>query len=81
MLAPAGTSPDIVARLSQETAKALKLPEVREKLAADGAEPVGSSAAEFAALIKNELEKWAMVARGPHRAAVSFGSSARLPPA
>ena len=66
MLAPAGTSPDIVARLSQEIAKALKLPEVREKLAADGAEPVGSSAAEFAALIKIELEKWAMVARAAH---------------
>ena len=66
MLAPAGTSPDIVARLSQEIAKALNLPEVKEKLAGDGAEPVGSSAAEFAALIKNELEKWAMVAHAAH---------------
>jgi tripartite-type tricarboxylate transporter receptor subunit TctC len=36
---------------------------MREKLALDGAQPVGSSPAEFGALIKSELEKWARVAR------------------
>jgi tripartite-type tricarboxylate transporter receptor subunit TctC len=36
---------------------------VRERLAQDSAEPIGSSPAEFAALIKAELEKWARIAR------------------
>jgi len=36
---------------------------MKEKLAADGAQPVGSTSAEFATLIKSELEKWANVAR------------------
>jgi tripartite-type tricarboxylate transporter receptor subunit TctC len=63
LLAPAGTPAPIVARLQAEIAQALKLPEVKERLAADGAEPVGSTPAEFATLIKSEIEKWANVAR------------------
>jgi tripartite-type tricarboxylate transporter receptor subunit TctC len=63
LLAPAGTPTPIVARLHTETAQALKLPEVKERLAADGAEPVGGTPAEFAMLIKSEIEKWAKVAR------------------
>ena len=34
-----------------------------QRLAADGAEPVGSSPEEFAAFIKSEIDKWARVAR------------------
>lgn len=63
LLAPAGTPANIVARLQGEVAQALKTTEVKERLAADGAEPVGSTAGEFAALIKTEIEKWARVAR------------------
>ena len=63
LLAPAGTPAPIVARLQAEIAQALKLPEVKERLASDGAEPVGSTPAEFAMLIKSEIEKWAKVAR------------------
>jgi tripartite-type tricarboxylate transporter receptor subunit TctC len=63
LLAPAGTPPDIIKRLHAEATKALGTAEMKEKLAGDGAEPVGSSSAEFAALIKSELEKWAKVAR------------------
>jgi tripartite-type tricarboxylate transporter receptor subunit TctC len=63
LLAPAGTPAPIVARLQSEIAAALKLPEVKERLAADGADPVGSTPDEFAALIKSEIEKWAAVAR------------------
>jgi tripartite-type tricarboxylate transporter receptor subunit TctC len=63
LLAPAGTPPAIVARLHEEATKALATAEMKEKLAGDGAEPVGSSSAEFATLIKAELDKWAKVAR------------------
>jgi len=63
MVAPAGTPAPVVARLNAEAVKALQSDEMKEKLALDGAQPVGSSPAEFAALIKSELEKWARVAR------------------
>jgi tripartite-type tricarboxylate transporter receptor subunit TctC len=63
LLAPAGTPNDIMVRLHAEATKALQTDEMKEKLATDGAEPVGSTSAEFAALIKSELDKWAKVAR------------------
>jgi tripartite-type tricarboxylate transporter receptor subunit TctC len=63
LLAPAGTPPAIIARLHDEATKALGTAEMKEKLAGDGAEPVGSTSAEFATLIKSELDKWAKVAR------------------
>jgi len=62
LVAPAGTPPDIVARIHAEALKALQSQDVKEKLATDGAEPVGSTPAEFAAHIKEELEKWTKVA-------------------
>jgi tripartite-type tricarboxylate transporter receptor subunit TctC len=60
---PAGTPAPIIARLHAEAAKALQSDEMKEKLALDGAQPVGSSPAEFAALIRRELEKWTRVVR------------------
>jgi tripartite-type tricarboxylate transporter receptor subunit TctC len=63
LVAPAGTPPAIIARLNSEALKALRSDEMKERLALDGAEPVGSSAAEFGALIRSELEKWSRVAR------------------
>jgi tripartite-type tricarboxylate transporter receptor subunit TctC len=63
MVAPSGTPAPVIARLHGEAVKALQSEEMKEKLALDGAQPVGSSPAEFAALIKSELEKWARVAR------------------
>jgi tripartite-type tricarboxylate transporter receptor subunit TctC len=63
LLAPAGTPPAIVNRIQTEVAAALKTPEVRERLSADGAEPVGNTPAEFAAVIREELDKWAKVAK------------------
>jgi tripartite-type tricarboxylate transporter receptor subunit TctC len=62
VLAPAGTSRGIVARLHDEIVRALRTPEVMQRLAADGAEPVGSNPEEFAAFIKSEIDKWAKVA-------------------
>ncbi|HEY8067436.1 MAG TPA: tripartite tricarboxylate transporter substrate binding protein [Burkholderiales bacterium] len=61
LMAPAGTPPDIVARLNAETAKALQAPEVRERLAALGFEIQSSTPQEFTALLKSETEKWAKV--------------------
>jgi tripartite-type tricarboxylate transporter receptor subunit TctC len=62
-LAPAGTPPAIVNKLQAEIAAILKLPEVRERLARDGIEPVGSTPQEFAAYIRFEVEKWGKVVR------------------
>jgi len=63
LLAPAGTPQPVIARLNAEAARSLKSDEMRERLAADGAEPQGSTPEEFAALIKSELEKWGRVTR------------------
>jgi tripartite-type tricarboxylate transporter receptor subunit TctC len=63
LLAPAGTPAPIITRLHAETAKAVRSAEMKERLAADGADPVGNTPAEFAAHIKEEMRKWAEVAR------------------
>ena len=63
LLAPAGTPPDIVARIQQETAKALALPAVKERLVAQGAIPGGGPPAEFAKFIADETAKWARVVK------------------
>jgi tripartite-type tricarboxylate transporter receptor subunit TctC len=61
LLAPAGTPKGIVNRLAAETQRILKLPDVHERIAALGAEPVGSTPEQFAAHIKSEIAKWAKV--------------------
>ena len=64
ILAPAGTPPAVVDRLYAETAKALKMPDVVERLATQGGnELVGSTPAQFAALIKAEIVKYGKVIR------------------
>jgi tripartite-type tricarboxylate transporter receptor subunit TctC len=63
LLAPAGTPQPVIDKLQAAVREALGSPEVRERLAQDSAEPIGSASAEFAALIKAELEKWARIAR------------------
>lgn len=63
LLAPAGTPKDIVNRLAAETQRILKLPDVHERIATLGAEPVGSTPEQFAAHIKSEIAKWAKVIR------------------
>src|SRR6185503_7951700 len=63
LLAPANTPKDIVNRLHGEMAKILQQPEIRQRFAADGADPVGNTPDQFAAYIKTELTKWAKVAR------------------
>jgi tripartite-type tricarboxylate transporter receptor subunit TctC len=63
MVAPANTPRPVVAKLQKEIASILQAADTREKLAADGAEPVGSSPEEFGAFIKSELVKWAGVVK------------------
>jgi tripartite-type tricarboxylate transporter receptor subunit TctC len=61
LVAPANTPKDIVNRLSRETARILKLPDVSARLADLGAEPVGGTPEQFSAHIKAEIAKWAKV--------------------
>ena len=63
LLAPAGTSPDIVNRIQQEVAKSLATPAIKEKMLAQGAIPSGNTPAEFAKLIASEHVKWAKVVK------------------
>ncbi len=63
LLAPAGTAPDIVNRVQQETAKALATPAMKERLQAQGAIPSGNTPAQFAQLIESEIKKWAPVVK------------------
>ena len=63
LLAPAGTPQPIIDKLQAAVADALRSPEVRERLAQDGAEPIGGPSADFAALIKSDLQKWSNIAR------------------
>ena len=61
MLVPARTPLEVVARLNSEIQKALEAPEVRAKLALQGAQPLGSSPAEYGEYIRAEIERWARV--------------------
>lgn len=61
MIAPAGTPPDIVKRMSDEVARIIKSDETRAKLDAMGTFPVGSTPQEFDAFIAAETKKWAAV--------------------
>jgi tripartite-type tricarboxylate transporter receptor subunit TctC len=61
--APAGTPPEIVARLQQEVAKAMQAPMIKEVWAQQGSGPGGNSPQEFAAFVKTEITKWAKVAK------------------
>jgi tripartite-type tricarboxylate transporter receptor subunit TctC len=58
VVAPAQTPKPIITRLNQEIVRALRMPDVGEKMAADGSEPVGSTPEQFGAHIKAEVAKW-----------------------
>jgi len=61
LLAPAGTPRAVVTRLSSETVRVVRSAEIREKLAAQGAEAAGSSPEEYAAVIRADAATWARV--------------------
>ncbi|MCW5221879.1 tripartite tricarboxylate transporter substrate binding protein [Verminephrobacter aporrectodeae subsp. tuberculatae] len=63
LMAPAATPPAIVERLHAATTKALETPELRKRLIALGAEPVGNTPAQFAAVIEAETASWAALVK------------------
>lgn len=63
LLAPAGTPPEIINRLHKEAVAVLSTPAMKDRLAADSAEVIGSSPAEFGAYLRSETTKWSKVLR------------------
>jgi tripartite-type tricarboxylate transporter receptor subunit TctC len=63
VLAPAATPKEMVAGLAGAVAKSAHDPEMRKRLAEQGAEPVGNSSEEFARILKEEVSKWAEVVK------------------
>jgi tripartite-type tricarboxylate transporter receptor subunit TctC len=58
LLAPAGTSREIVNRLNKEVRNAVQEPDIQQRLAADGSEAIGSTSEEFGSFIRSEIKKW-----------------------
>ena len=63
LVAPAATPKDALAKLNAAAIKALRAPDVAERLASQGAEAVGNSAEEWGAFIRSEIDKWARVVK------------------
>ena len=63
LFAPAGTPKDIVNKVSAESVRILKLPDVKERLLAQGAEPIGSTPEQLAAILAADIAKYAKVIR------------------
>lgn len=63
VLTQAAVPRDIVAKLHADMVKVLARPDIKERLAADGAEPVGNTPDQFAAHIKSEIARWAPVVK------------------
>ncbi|MEO8975089.1 MAG: tripartite tricarboxylate transporter substrate binding protein [Casimicrobiaceae bacterium] len=62
LLAPAGTPAPLIDRLAAEIHKIVQMPDVRARIEATGAQPVGGTPAEFAARIRTDVDKWKQVA-------------------
>ena len=63
MFAPSRTPRDVVTRLNAEARNALKVPEVSERLAVLGVEPIGNSPDELAGFLRQEIARWGKVVR------------------
>ena len=61
MFAPAKTPEPIIARMHKEVARVVQLPEMKQKLVEQGADPVGSTPQELERVVKAELKRWAEV--------------------
>jgi len=62
-VAPAGTPPAIITRLNRELVEIMQAGDMREKMIAQGAEPLTNTPEQFAAYIKSEIGKWAAVVK------------------
>ena len=65
LFAPPGTPGDIVAGISADTRTVLALPDARQRLAEQGAEPAPSTPEDFAAFVNSDIGKWLELARTP----------------
>jgi tripartite-type tricarboxylate transporter receptor subunit TctC len=63
LLAPAGTPPDVIARWNADVTRILAAPDMRERLAAQGAESAPTTPAAFGAFIRAELAKYARIVK------------------
>jgi tripartite-type tricarboxylate transporter receptor subunit TctC len=63
LLAPRGTPQEVIVKLHAETVKALKLPDVRERLIRAGLQPVGNTPEQFTTVIRTEIEQFGKLAR------------------
>jgi len=63
LFAPAKTPRAVISRLHDEVVKALKVPSVRDSLASQGAEPIGSTPEEYDSFVRSEIAKWAKVCK------------------
>ena len=63
LFAPAGAPKEIVNKVSAESVRILKLPDVKERLLAQGAEPIGSTPEQLAAILAADIAKYAKVIR------------------
>ena len=63
VLAPVATPREIITRLNAELIQAMRAPEMRDRLASDGAEPATGTPEQFAAFIKSEITQWTTVVR------------------
>ncbi|OFZ91205.1 MAG: hypothetical protein A2V78_03795 [Betaproteobacteria bacterium RBG_16_64_18] len=63
LLAPAGTPPDIVAKLNSEITRLLGAPDVRQLLASSGVDPTPTTSKEFGVYLRSEYDKWGKVVR------------------
>ncbi len=63
MFAPAGTPAPIVARMQAEAKKMLETPDMKKRLASEGAEPINSTPVDFTAFVKSEMAQWSEVGR------------------
>lgn len=61
LMAPAGTPPDVIAKIHKDTVRNLALPDVRKAMGDQGLDIIGNSPAEFAQVLKTEIPRWAKV--------------------
>jgi tripartite-type tricarboxylate transporter receptor subunit TctC len=61
VLAPTGTSREIILKLNTEIVKSLRTDEMKKRIASDGGEVIGSTPEEFTAVMKTDIAKWAKV--------------------
>ena len=63
LFAPAGTPRSVIDAVQAQVAKALQQPDVRERLAGLGVDPVGGTPEQLAGVVKRDIDKWSAVAK------------------